>query len=207
MRKPINKRYDPRSLTSTLYFKEQEFGEYYMRGGICWPMMYDKDGNPDIQGFAIMAGQDVETGIVHIFEQFEFVTIEHIIGPDHIFQYHGIAPWFNKCFYRYFGRDFYWHQPDELVRKYRLETIRSKQIEPKPVFIEVPWTDDNDAHLLVFRYVKLKKILFDKDSELHNQLTLAKNPEKLKKRKTLPAVHALQCVLAGLERFPWRKRV
>ena len=73
-------------------------------------------------------------------------------------------------------------------------------IEPKPQFIEAPYSDEKDANHLIFEYKELGRLKFEKNSELHRELGRLKNDE----REKLPAVHALRCLLAGYERYPFR---
>ncbi len=94
---------------------------------------------------------------------------------------------------------FLWSQHEELHRRFRLQVIRSKAVLPKPVFIEAPLSDEDDARYLVFDYAKTRRIVLEKESELAKQLELAKHDEKAE----LPAVRALGRLLAGLERHPF----
>lgn len=207
MNKPKKAHYERLRDTSILYFpwdeaaQENPQGEYYMRGGICWPEMVERPEVPsDYQGYAMMGGQEVESKIVYIFEQRSYEVIENIIEPkDGTIQYEGLAAWLNRCWSRYFARDFYWHQDFELTKSHRLEIIRSLFIQPKPQLIEVPWHDGHEPHA-IWKYVKLNRLQWGAGTQLHEELQRAKAGDKRK----APAVHALQCLLAGLERYPWR---
>jgi len=193
--------------TSTLVFKGEEDNprEFYMIGGICWPVQYElPDQPPDVLGYAILAGKDLETGIVYVFEQKDFVTIEHIFNEKQIVAYHGLAPWFNTIWARYYANRFYFNQSDEISRKYRLDVIRSEMITSRPQMIEVPMPDIKDALHTVWRYAKTKGVKIDADSLLGVHLPLAK-VDKHKRNIASPPVHALACMLVGLDRFPYRK--
>ena len=200
---PQKAHYNVEQRTSTLYFKDQAHSEYMMRGGVCWPISVEVGKKLDVYGFILMAGYNTETGLVTVFEQTEFVVIDNILRPDKSIEYHGIAPWLNKCWSKYFAQDFFWNQDFELAKKYRLEIIRSEMIVPKPQFIEMEWSDLEEAKQVVWKYVKLGKIRIEKDSKLFHQLELTKMGDK----QTYPAVHALMCCLCGMERHPWRKVV
>ena len=178
--------------TVTLYFDNQVHAEYMMRGGVCWPEGED--------GFAILAGQDVNNKKIHVFKQSSFLTVDNILRADRSIEYYGLSSFFNQSWSGYFGRDFFWNQDEEIHKRFRLQVGRSPMIEPKPQFIPAPYADERDANHLIFEYKALGKLKFDKDSELHRQLERLKHDEKAK----LPAVHALRCLLAGYERYPFR---
>lgn len=199
--KPQKAHYDLDRRISTLYFKDQQQADYMMRGGICWPKHVEIDGKSDIYGFALMAGYNTETGVITVFEQSKFVVIDNILRPDKTIEYHGLAPWFNKNWTRYFASEYFWSQDFELSKQYRLETIRSEMIKPKPQLIEIDWSDVEEARHLIWKYVKLAKMRVEEDSPLYEQLKFARHGEK----QTLPAEHALMCCLCGIERFPYRK--
>lgn len=201
--KPNKVHYDTKQRISTLYFENQAFGQQMMRGGVCWPVMVEIDGKKDVRGFILMAGIDVDSGMVTIFEQTPFIVIDNILTPEKVIEYHGIASWFNMCWTRYFAQDFFWNQDFELSKKYRLEIIRSESINPKPQIIEIGWSDIEEARQVIWKRVKLGKIRIEQDSQLMKELELTKIGDK----QSYPSVHALMCCLCGIERYPWRKRI
>lgn len=174
--------------------------EFYMRGGICWPMTIEVGGVTDVQGFILMAGQDVNSKKVHVFEQKPFVVVQNIIGEDGRIQFSGVVQFLNTCHSRYFARDYFWNQDFNLKKSCHLEIIRHHEIEPKPAFIEIEWSDTSEAMTNIWKYVKTGRLIFDSGSELHEQLQKTKGEDK----QTYPAVWALMCLLSGLERYPWR---
>ena len=132
--KPNKAHYNLEQRTSTLYFEAQTHAEYMMRGGVCWPISVEVRGKMDVYGYIIMTGYNVESGLVTVFEQKQFVVVDNILRLDKSIEYHGIAPWFNRCWSKYFASDFFWNQDFELAKKYRLEVIRSEMIKPQPVY-------------------------------------------------------------------------
>lgn len=214
--RPTHSHYNHRRRTSSLYFGVDMAGkdesamtaspvEARMAGGICWPVLVPaRDGSGgglEFEGAVILAGEDIETGLVTIYEQRTFVTVENVLGPDRRIEFHGLAPWFTQVWARYYVRDFYWFQDFELTKRYRLEVFRSQMVmEPKPSFIEVPWSDPREALGLAWKYVKTNRLRFENNSILHQALkTVA--PED---RVMNPIIHSLCCLMAGIERFPWR---
>ena len=75
--------------TSTLEFEDHKHdGEYYIRGGICWPEGAD--------GFTILAGQNVDNKNVLIFRQFSFLTVDNVLRPDRSIEYEGLSSFINN---------------------------------------------------------------------------------------------------------------
>jgi len=192
----------------TLYFEFDEEdlrypqAEFDMRGGVCWPITFRKDGYVDSQGFIIVAGQNLKTKVVTIFEQQEFMVVEPIRNDTQEIAYPGISNFINHAFSNYYCSKFYWHQNFELSKKWRLDVLRSKMIAPKPSLVEVPWGDDADAEHLIWAQVKQRLLRHDKEAELYQQLQAIKRDEK---NQIMPAVRALQCLLMGMFRFPLRR--
>ena len=196
------------SITLYFDFDEEELrypqGEFDVRGGICFPMeLQDEHGNFDVQGFVVLVGFDLEKKIFKVFEERSFLVIDNILNSDQLIEHRGIASWFSTCWSKYYCRKYYWHQDGEMIKQYRLEVGRSQMIKPKPTLVEIPWGSDSDARHVVWKHVRSKRLRYKKNGELHTQLELTKKSKK----QTYPAVHALQCALVGMERFPFRKRV
>lgn len=212
MIKPLSCSFNQENQTSILFFQEedgQRAGEYLVRGAVCFPIMIESPGARegerlhDIVGFALLACQDVKTGVVTIFEQQEFAVIDHIIRDQRI-EHKGLSVWFNQCWSRYFGRKyFYFHKDHEYARKFRLDIHRSVMIQPKPEMIELEIYDDSELNHVIWSYVKTQRLVYEKDSPLHIQMKILKDSDKI----VHPAIYALQVLLCGLDRFPYRKRV
>lgn len=200
MDKPYNRHYNIEQSTVTLYYKDASHGEYCVRGGICFPM-YVEYPKPDVFGYAVLGCQDIKTGLVTIFEQQAFEVIDNIVKDGEIL-HEGIASWLNMCWSRYYGRKFFFAQDYELSRKYRLDIHRSPMIQPKPEIIEIEAYDEADMRHIIWHYVKMRKVKYEKGSELHKVLDVMKHGDKI----VHPAVHALQMLLCGIDRFPYRKK-
>jgi len=204
VKKPIERHYNEKNDTTVLFFTEAETGnEYYMRGGVCWPITVETAGDKDVQGCALLGGQDIETKIITIFEQIDFLTIDNIIDDKtQIIEYYGLGSWFNQGWAKYYAKKFFYNQPFEMAKKYRLEIIRSKMIMPNPQIISVPFVEDDEAYHMIWKMIKTKRIRIKKGSLLHEQIAMSKKGDK----RMLPAVHSLACMLLGYERFPYRKK-
>lgn len=203
MIKPIARHYDKDRKVSILYWDGGTQAEYDIKGGICFPISYEFMQGIHVDGFALLAGQDVRTKVVTVFEQRKFVVIDNIINPEtQAIELFGLAPWFDEMWAKYYGRKFFYHQEPEIARKYKLEVSRSMMIQPKPSMIEIDWQDDSDVIHTVWRYIATNRLKIEKGSELQNQLEMLKTTEK---KQVFPAVRALECVLAAFDKYPWRE--
>ena len=205
---PVNKHFDVYRKTVTLFFDDHESMECYMRGGICFPVYFEIQGVVDVSGYAIMAGQDVLTGKIYIFEQIPWVSIDNILDDNNVLKYRGLSHWFNQVWAEYFADTYFWQQPDQVSRRIRLQVIRSVMINPKPRFVEVPLPGQNQARTTdivssIWPRLKAKTLLRSGETPLEAQLAMVKTGDK----QVLPAVHALGCCLMGIERYSWRKPV
>lgn len=189
MQKPMKKRWNSNRRTADFKFAYQYHpnGEYYVRGGICWPELDD--------GYALMGAQNISDGKVYIFEETSFFTVENVIGPGQTFERLGLSYFFNNWRDEYFCTNYFYCQDEDHHKKFYLQILRCPMVpEPKPYFFEVPFSE----HFII-EYYQLKKLIFDEDSELYNQLEIWKNDNK----ERLPAVHALGCLLAGYTKYPF----
>jgi len=204
MKKPIHRYFDNHRKTSWLYFDDEENPrECYMRGGICFPIRYESLMGIDNHGYAIIAGQDLKTGIVHVFEQMNWVTIDDILAKDesNAVKYSGLSHWLNMAWNQYFMQAFYFSQPDELSRRFRLQVLRSPMINPKPRFIEIHINNTDDLLSAIWHRIKTGLLEIEKDSEIASLL----KETKVENKEIFPQIHALGCCLLGLEQYPWRK--
>lgn len=204
MDRPIDRHYNFEDHTSTLFFDNEVGERYYMRGGICWPVMSLKDGVYDIRGFALVAGLNVKTQVTTIFEQYPFVTVDNIIEDGKI-TFRGLAPWLTTMWDRYYVDTYYWAMQEyEVVKKYRLDLMRSKiMAQVKAHMIELRWDDPQQANMVIWRLIKLKQLKIEAESSLLSALAKV---DKLVLGEINPEVHALQCVTVGMDRFPYRKK-
>lgn len=203
MDKPTGCQFIPERQTSILFFEDKDAGEYMVRGSVCFPILIDvpSSNTKDIVGYALLGCQNVETGVVHIFEQQEFSTIDHIITDQRI-THKGLNVWFNMCWSKYFGRKFFYAQDYELCRKYRLDIHRSAMLNPKPEMIEIETHDSADMQHFIWSYIKNVRLVYESGSVLHNLLAQMKTNDKV----THPAIYALQVLLCAYDRFPYRKK-
>jgi len=211
MQKPEHKRYNTDDKSVTLYFPDESHGRYQVRGAVCWPVLFDKFGRMDVMGYALIAGRNIETNKVTVFEQREFLVISDIVDEKGLLVipakeknakiYRGILSWFIDGWAKYRCHSYFYSQPFEVAKKYRTELRRSEAMKPKPQFIDVPWPGEDEALQTVWKALKMKSFRAEKDSILREQLGEVQKGSK----DMYPAVHALACLLMGFERFRFKK--
>lgn len=173
----------------------QEVRDLFVRGAIAWPE--DKR-----LGFAILCGQDVEKKIVYCFEEMQFMTIPPLIVENDKVAQRGLGQWLMDMWAKYHCRTYYCHQNDEIHRRYSLQVYADKTIKPNPRLIDVPTVDRLGDSLLRETMLRggfiwdVRSIILHHVGQ-HLQNPDAKNPEL--------GVHALRCLLVGLEHAGYRK--
>jgi hypothetical protein len=186
--------FDRNRETSTLFFRDyDDSAEFFLRGGIYWP-------NADSNGFVVLAGQEVQTNKIWIFEEAEFQTVEDIIQEGQI-RYHGVSHFFNKAWSRYFCRLFFYAQSDATHKRFSLQVYRSQTIKPTPGFLEISLADKDEARHIVFEQIRTGRLVLDQESEVARQLESA----RLDGDTLFPGVEALGRALAGLAKFPFNR--
>lgn len=209
IKRPEKVYFNKENKTSRLYFqaepgeegganKPASQGEYYMRGGVCWPVLVGHQ----VRGYAILAGMDIETKKTYIFEEKAFSCIDHIIGESGGIEVEGASSWFNMCWTSYFADTFYYHNYGETHKKYMLQVLRSSMIKPKPCFIDAPWQDEDQALQAIYERTQQNKLFYKENGALIASLrSMNVKPDKLP-----PEIIALMCCISGMERYPFRKK-
>lgn len=207
MNQPTQQHYQPERRTVILRFGSDDNplnGEYYCRGGVCWPVAVRNSDGRSAVGHAVMVGFNLQTKKYTVFEDREFVCVDPIVENGQV-TFDGVSNWFNQCWSKYYCQYWYYHQDETTHRTYLLQTIRSQMIQPKPGFIEVPWQDENAVAPMFWQMVNTKRLKFGSKTILEQarqyQAMLGSSELAL-----FPAVYALVCALSGMERWPWRER-
>jgi len=194
MKRPKKAVYDRNRETSTLFFRDHDdSAEFFLRGGAYWP-------SADSNGFIVLAGQEVLTNKIWIFEEAEFQTVEDMIKEEKI-QFHGVSHFFNKAWAKYFCDLFFYAQSEPTHKRFSLQIYRSQTIKPPPGFKEIDLSDKDEARHIVFEHIRTGRLVLDKGSELARQLEAS----RLGEDALFPGVEALGRALAGLARFPFNR--
>ncbi len=173
-------------------------GRYAVRGAVCWPVNV-RPG--EIEGFALVAGQHLGTKVVWVFEETRFYTIDHVMGEHGKIDVPGLSSFLNRAWATYFCDRYYTHQDDGTQHTYRLQVLQSPMIQPKPFFVDVPWDDDAQVDSLIDMYNATKRGKMDSEGPLNQErMVYQAQPGRVN-----PAIHALKCLLASFERFPYRR--
>jgi len=178
--------------TVRLFFEDIPSHDFHMRGAVTWP----EGDNP---GFCLIAGQEVESRVVWVFDEFQFVSIEHWFHQGELRE-RGLVEFLLRCWSDFFCRHFYYQQHEQINKRYLIQCLRSEMIQPKPAFSQVPYVDEDIADNVTREYINLLKMKINKGTLLADHLnTLDMGVEEQK-----VGVHALRCLLAGFEFSGWK---
>jgi len=176
-------------------------GEYYVRGGICFPTVVGVGAGLRIVGHAVLICQNIQTKVAYEFESKPFVTVDHVMAERGVVKAEGVCTWFAKAWRRYYVRTFYFNQDEDTARKYRLQVLRSDLFEPKPGFVKLHWRDDRQAFHAILEQGARGVYRFPLGATIAQAIKTAGESEL----KQQPIVWATMCALNGIEAHPWRE--
>ena len=206
IRRPEKAQHDTRRRTTTMRFRDGSGGEYWMRGGIAWPVGTSKSGILNVQGYAVLCGVHVETGKITVFEDTDFNTIETRLVNDEEGKYRemnkGISSWLNENWNRYFARSYWWHDRGLTHKGYRRqirEAERRRTIAVRLMFHEALWQDDGTPEQVLFCLANEGRIIMPQDL-LQAIRTADVRPGYVSVQK-----QAVMCALVGIAQKPWKE--
>lgn len=198
--------YEPHK-TSILQFEDKTSMECYIRGGICWPIVYDTEAGRSQKGFVIVIGLDKHSDKAYVFEEQEFLCVDHVLDEKGLIEYDGVASFFNMAWQKYFCRLYYHHQRTFTHRQYLGQVVRSQTIKPRPQFAEAKWKEDTQAEIVMYDRITRKKLAYKMDGPVHKAIQLRDTDTKeLKIKKAAPEIVALLAGLIGIDRYALAKR-
>lgn len=174
-------------------------GEYYMRGGICWPMPCLRPQGLVLEGCALMAGFKLASGVLTVFEEHPFSIIDNDVATDGRILHEGLAPWFNQIWTRYYADSYFIREATDRHRQYMLQVGRSDAVAPKPRFVEAHWKDDSDAMASIMARMQRDRLWLSAGGPLSTE------GADLNVGKDMPSVRALMALCRGLEEMPYRR--
>ena len=199
--KPTASRLDPNNpYTTKLHFDGGAVRDFYVRGSIAWP-------EGDEEGFALMAGQDIQSKIVYLFEEFQFWTVEHWLEDDGTLhprdddptKFHvGLIQFITDNFTKYKSCSYFWGSQHVDIWKRWGTAVYNNPMLPKQIeLIEVPYVKEVGENL-VAEYMNTEKIKGDQRFKLY---------EKVQEQDIQDnnGAHALRALIAGFEYVPWVK--
>lgn len=190
------------------YFPNDRAVDFYVRGAVCWPATVGNGNDKATEGFILVAGQELRTKRVFIFEQRPFVCIDSILNPETgLIQYEGITQRLTYWHARYRANTFYWHDHTDTHNRYLVQLIRSEMLNPKPWFVEVMWHEESQAVNALWELITKNMLFHWAGTAPEKGLSQPLYAALLNWRDTgvvLPATKAAMVLAMGYERFPWR---
>jgi len=160
--------------------------EMHMRGAIAWP-----EGG--IPGIALVAGFDIKTEHIWIFDDYLFITFEPLFIKNRNKEV-GLQLFLRDIWVKYGCNTLFYAAQPEIHQLYSRQVYRDEILRPIGIsFIKAPYTDDKIADDNIKARVALKTIHWSAQSDLEQQ----RADENSRGR------HALRTLVAGFEYLPW----
>jgi hypothetical protein len=197
--KPIAKKYDPVRKLSKLAFPDGEVGFFFMRGGVCWPIPVTTARGTEYYGHVLMAGQDVETGIVYIFEEDFFTTPLVSAGKP------GLDAFMLRVWREYFARHYFCAGDFRVARKFIAPIEKqSKRFDEKRLAFHFHHLGEFDAERdasVIWEYLSRSMLFMPRGRTFEAVATLKSGAVPIS--DNVPAL-ALASLLYGLDLAPWK---
>lgn len=192
-----------------LYFPDDQSVDFMIRGAVCWPATVGSGVDTVTEGTILVAGQELSSKRIFVFEQASFVSVDPIIeaGTRRI-AFNGITHTMTTWFSRYYIDTYFWHDHMDTHKRYLVQMIRSPYLSPTPFFSEVVWHDQSQAEHALWELVTYGRLLFfageapdkGRSEPLYLPLMLFRDEGKV-----LPAAKAAMVLAMGFEKYPHRK--
>jgi hypothetical protein len=193
MKKPKRASCNLRRGTINLHFEDHnDSREFFSKGSIWWPKAEE--------GYALLGALEIATDKIWILSEHAFLTVDDHL-ENYVVKYHGLGPWLNKCWSRYYTKKFYWAQAQTTADRFRLPTYRSLMIEPKPQLIEIDLHKDEERPLIA-SFIRTERLTLAEDFELAKELEQLRVGED---GDLSPGVRALARLLAAYTKFPFNQ--
>jgi len=199
--KPIEAKLESKRMTTRLWYPGDVQVEFYLRGGIAWPMPVMRIGKRQLEGFVVMLAYDINTKQAYQIAERRFYYVDHLIREDGGIVSEGVSTFFNKMWQSFYADTYFYRQEETVHHKHQLQVLRSDMVKPKPYFIPVEWQQDQTSLHTVWAWGGSGRFRGIAGGMLHEELKLASLPDA----PITPAVYALMACLNGLEQYPWRK--
>jgi hypothetical protein len=203
---PIRQQMDMKTREVRLWFDKDASvapdGRYRMLGGMFLPSNVKNDeGHSRIRGYSLIAGRNVDTKITYIFDEAEWVTVDHILEQsDGSIIAEGVVTWLLKVWGQYFANTYAHRQDDETLFRYQIDFNRCAMLQPKTAFLDAEWNDDSQPVSVINRELMLKRLKMPRDGILIKELDQFLSTPDVEP-SNMPAVHALMCCLSTLDRY------
>jgi len=204
IKQPITSNKDPNDHRATwLHFEGGGKLKFYMRGSIAWP-----EGSQE--GFATMAGIELLSGKIIVFDQFRFWTIEHMLNPDGTIKKRedgdgwqlGLIQFILDCVKKYSCCTFFHGgQQIDVARRHLIMVYKNAMLPRYAQFVEVPYVSEVGDDLIREK-TKLRQYVVQERTPLAESIKQWINMQASGTGDS-NAVHALRCLLAGLSFQPY----
>lgn len=193
--------------TTNLHFDGGVVKPFYLRGSIAWPVGKE-------EGFALLAGFDLQAREIIVFEEFRFWTFEHWRNPDGSIHerdieegagFHlGLIQFIQDNISKYNASSYFWGgQHIDIWSRWGSEVYSHKETPRRVELIEVPYVSEvGDG--LIHEKLKTKQFKGASGSLLETSVTQFVNMQNTGNDVGSDnAVHALRALLAGFQFQPW----
>jgi len=203
---PIRQQMDMKTREVRLWFDKDTSvapdGKYRMLGGMFLPSnVKSDDGHSRIRGYSLVAGRNVDTKITYIFDETEWVTVDHILDDtDGSIIAEGVVTWLLNVWSNYFCNTYSHRQDDETLFRYQIDFNRCTMLQPKTSFLDAEWNDDSQPVSVITRELTLSRLKMKRNSILIRELDQFRATPDIDP-KNLPAMHSLMCCLSTLDRY------
>jgi hypothetical protein len=185
---------------TVLYFRDRDGPAglpYYMMGSVCWP---EPRPTGITEGYSLMAGQDVQTGLIVVFEEFSFATVNHWLNDTGGLVRLGLEQFLVDNWHTYRCGSYVIAQDEVTHKRHARQVWESKTISPVPDFIRVPMSEPVMTGIL-HSALDVGKFVGDTRSRLRQETEIYLNQPDLDTEP--PSVRALKYLLAGYEHMPY----
>jgi len=203
---PIRQQMDMKTREVRLWFDKDTSvapdGKYRMLGGMFLPSnVKSDDGHSRIRGYSLVAGRNVDTKTTYIFDETEWVTVDHILDDtDGSIIAEGVVTWLLNVWSNYFCNTYSHRQDDETLFRYQIDFNRCTMLQPKTSFLDAEWNDDSQPVSVITRELTLSRLKMKRNSILIRELDQFRATPDIDP-KNLPAMHSLMCCLSTLDRY------
>lgn len=189
--------------TTNLYFEGGAIKRFYMRGSVAWP-----EGKKE--GFAILAGLDLDSKKVIIFEEWPFWTVSHWLNDDGTIRerkaggFHlGLIQFLQDNASKYKCNSYFWGgQHIDIWTRFATETYKHPMSSRRLELIEVPYVKENGDDILNEK-LATRTFKGQAGSMLSESVSKWEGMQAVKGESGDNAVLALKTLLAGFDYLPW----
>jgi hypothetical protein len=203
-RTPIACIYKPQAQTSILSFSDNTGGEYWLRGGISWPVSIEQRDRTmpglvkrKVIGHAVLCGMNINTNVIEVFDHTAFNAVELHLDAKFQAVNKPVVPFLLNAWSKYHALDWYWHEAEGTNRQFRTGLERADGLQPKPSVLFVPWDDDRAAEHTLWMAASSGMLILPGD--LYQEIKEGESDA------VCPAKHALVCALMGMQRQAYMK--